>query len=231
MAESAKTSRINTAGFRAVKEFLEYSDHLDAVAEAATSEVPCTGIMAFAERVAKKSNVGVRPTRNILHFLANMRILAEAYDQPPLELLDEFNQAINNRETKVLGEDDIKKWNAILPNLKGRMEAISDDSPLLISSKAEKLAYERANVVNSTRIITDIRPVFDSGGTRILEMVITHSLMVYCNDDSEYEFALDASDVSRLREQCDRARVKAGTLLNAMEGMRWRTTEFPETGT
>lgn len=105
-----------------------------------------------------------------------------------------------------------QQWEAAVPAVVAALDAISDDHPLLISAKATLLAYSQQNLLMSARVITDVRPVFNAAADKIVETVITHTLLVSYRADNRprlMTFALDQEDVEKLGKQCERAELKA----------------------
>jgi len=126
---------------------------------------------------------------------------------------------------------------AVSPDLKQKLESVKDkivdalksydpDNAVSISFKAQKLTYLREKLFHEAEIITEARPVFDSSGERILEMVITHSLVVtYWTRGAGFEtihLAIDAADVVSIRQSTDRAIIKANSLKSEL-GAKWKT--------
>ena len=81
--------------------------------------------------------------------------------------------------------------------------------------KATELALDRQNILKSTRIITDIRPVFGLKKDDEMESVtVVHNIRIeYANRDSLFEtnrvyFALDSKDLKKLGEDIKRAEKK-----------------------
>src|SRR5208283_1907830 len=111
-------------------------------------------------------------------------------------------------------------------DLKRLLNLYNAGHPVAISAKAEKLSYLHENVYQDGEIRTDVRPGFDAPGRNVLEMEIFHSLVL-----SHYSvglgaqrthLAMDAVDVQRLRDACDRAITKAAALKGALgEGKPW----------
>ncbi len=96
----------------------------------------------------------------------------------------------------------------------------------LLSSKilrraatAIDLTYEYTNLFRRARVLTDIRPIFSESGEEIDGAVISHTLhLVYDSLDGDHELsvALDFLDIKKLKEQCDRAIIKAETSQKVM---------------
>lgn len=79
-------------------------------------------------------------------------------------------------------------------------------------SKATELAYEYTNLMQFSRIMTDVRPVFNHDASKIVSAVVSFTLRLYYEnrrDESSISLALDEADVIRLRAECDRALNKA----------------------
>ena len=118
-------------------------------------------------------------------------------------------------------------------NIKKLLELYSKDHPVAISIKAEKLSYLHENLYQDAEIITDARPIFDADGTNVVEFIIMHSLVLnhysYGSGAKRVHFAMDAADVLRLREACDRAVTKAVGLKKAL-GETWAVRILNERG-
>lgn len=83
------------------------------------------------------------------------------------------------------------------------------------ATRAIELAYDFANLLQSTRILTDIRPLFSKDATAIEGTVIAHTLRVRYdsgNQENELSLALDEKDLRRLMEQCKRSLEKSKTV-------------------
>ena len=92
-----------------------------------------------------------------------------------------------------------------------------------IVAKALDLHYDYANLFQSARVVTDIRPLFDDDGTKIKAAVVSFTLRLYFDNregDHSLSLALDEADVQELMKQCERALVKAKTAKSLMERNR-----------
>jgi hypothetical protein len=88
-----------------------------------------------------------------------------------------------------------------------------------VLTKCLELSYDFSNLLSSSRLITDIRPVFDSAASRIEAGVVTFTLRLNFTEggaDKTLNFALDEKDVRELQSQCDRALKKASLLVDAL---------------
>jgi hypothetical protein len=90
-----------------------------------------------------------------------------------------------------------------------------------LSAKALDLSYEHSELLQRARILTDIRPVFNSDANEIRGTVITHSLMLRYDDiegNHVITLSLDEKDIYALMRQCERALSKSKTAKDYLEG-------------
>jgi hypothetical protein len=126
------------------------------------------------------------------------------------------------RDLRLVGEgawtgEQLEKWRQLDPLL----EDLFGIEQLDTASKAVDLAYEYANLFQSARVVTDIRPVFDESASEIAAAVISQTLRLYfSSEEGEHSLsvALDQQDLERLRDSCDRAIKKARTAQKLVGG-------------
>lgn len=83
-----------------------------------------------------------------------------------------------------------------------------------LATKAIELSYDYANLLQSTKVLTDIRPLYSDSADAINGAVVSFTLRLqYTNADGEYDLsiALDDSDIRNLLDQCRRTITKAST--------------------
>ena len=106
-------------------------------------------------------------------------------------------------------------WNELLPIVINLIEL-----PVIRRvAKAVRLSYEHPCLLQSGKIITDIRPIFNSDYTAIEASVVSHSLSIkYDGADGEKSLSLsmDERDVKSLLSQCEKALIKADTAAKTM---------------
>ena len=99
-------------------------------------------------------------------------------------------------------------------NVEEIVKELVRDQSVRLASTAIELAYDYANLLRQTKILTDIRPLFNETADEIEAAVISYTLRLrYDSADGEHELsiALDESDVKTLAVQCARALSKAAT--------------------
>lgn len=100
--------------------------------------------------------------------------------------------------------------------LKDRLLKIFDGRKgLEITMKGMGVLVEQDHIFIDPRIVTDVRPIFNTKGDSVDAAVIVHNLRIHYAVNSEHKdfyVALDTGDVQLLREALDRADQKAKCL-------------------
>lgn len=109
----------------------------------------------------------------------------------------------------------------LIPKLQNRLSRLLAASDLVALGKAIDVATEHDRVLHGSRVLSDIRPVFDSDvSTDPVGAVITHTLRVDYFQDGETKtisFALDDYDLAQLRDVVSRAEEKQKTMSRLLE--------------
>jgi len=94
------------------------------------------------------------------------------------------------------------------------VKALVQDQSVRLAATAIELAYDYANLLRRTKILTDIRPLFNKAGSEIEGAVVSYTLRLWydsADGGHELSIALDESDIETLATQCNRALKKAAT--------------------
>lgn len=94
------------------------------------------------------------------------------------------------------------------------LNELSCVSAIVKTAKAIELSYDSDNLLQRTRILTDVRPLYSDDAQSIDGAVVAHTLRLRYDSagvDHELSLALDSSDLQRLIEDCQRALVKEQT--------------------
>ena len=156
-----------------------------------------------------------------------------------LDNLHEFRQqskstpevvgAISKRLNASRAETLISKADKIIHLI----DIYNHDHPFMIISKSERLSYLHENLYQDAEIITNITPIFSEEAQKLIRLVVTHSLVVSIyrrgSRAERLHLAMDAADVIRLRDLCDRAITKANTLKESLVGETWEVQVLNET--
>jgi hypothetical protein len=88
-------------------------------------------------------------------------------------------------------------------------------APLGLTAKAWDLLTDAQHLYYTSKILTDIRPVFNEDGTATEAAVMIHHLMIHYRDSNDHKnffVTLDSRDLKHLRGVLDRAERKIATL-------------------
>lgn len=107
-------------------------------------------------------------------------------------------------------------------DFQNRLAALLDIELLETAVRAAVLSSENQHSMMDTRVITDVRPVFDTQNPESAPTgaVILHTLKINYQGDSgpkDFFVTLDASDVRRLSDQLERATSKAKSLKSLLK--------------
>jgi hypothetical protein len=110
---------------------------------------------------------------------------------------------------------DVGEWDSVLASLEG----LVGDNSVRLAATAIALSYDYANLLRWTRVLTDVRPIFNEAGDGIQGAVVSFTMRLrYSNAGGEHDMsiALDEKDIETLRRQCERAMMKAKTARSVM---------------
>ena len=199
------------------------SERLDAVADC----VARCGVSADNPTVigclVQEGGFSEAGARHLLHGLLNLHYLRQDMEISGDQILQVVTRTLEKDATEEWRRANLDAWRASQPKL---VEALSERNPVGMLGKARRLQYAHEHLLRSTRVLTDLRPVFDDDADEILGGIVTHSLIVEYTEAKtrrRIHFALDTEDVLRLKLQCERAESKAATteaVLKSMWGHR-----------
>lgn len=100
------------------------------------------------------------------------------------------------------------------------IEELLETNSVRFAATAIELAYDYANLLRWTKVLTDIRPLFNDAADVVEGAVVSYTLRLrYDSADGEHDLsiALDTADIEKLADQCKRAIRKANTAKSLME--------------
>jgi len=130
------------------------------------------------------------------------------------ELLDGIHSVADIQDLED-SEGLSQRWGSIAENL-SELLCIPSLLPVV---KGMMLSYDYANLMQTSNVLADIRPIYNDEGSEILGSVISFTLRVKYDSregDKSLSIAMDKKDVIRLREACDKALLKASTSKKVM---------------
>ncbi|NQT36685.1 MAG: hypothetical protein HQ581_04300 [Planctomycetes bacterium] len=211
-------------------DLIKNCDHVSNIVSAMDGVLPASSIRAFVSRLTQKVEADFAIVLDVVHTLVNIRRMQRERDVDPRRMIEILTASLERYAPDEWKKEYMELWQATADATTEAILSIGDDHALFVSGKAETLAYSHQNVLTSQRIITDIRPVFDTAGEKIKETLILHTLLVEYYDSisspKRISFTLDSADVAALRKNCQRAEGKAVATEQALESLN--PVQLPE---
>lgn len=134
-----------------------------------------------------------------------------------IALLDDDGSMVEELARDVASSQDVELDEAVRDAFAATMVRLLRLRPLVVAARAHDLMAENERVFHDARVFTDIRPVFGPDareGPRAALLVSTLKIDWHPTDGSTESafYALDRSDLQRLRDVVDRALDKAASL-------------------
>ncbi len=225
---AAGTLRI-TSDDEVLQDLLYLAQHADLLPQIAkwAAEVPIgSSFSAISKHVSENLHRPEVDVDRILSTFQNiLRVQARMRSDPAQvidSLLEQCEPYATSHEQPQSAESLKRFRESILPAL----SSIGPGHPLEVARKAERLFFAHQNTFNDARVITDLRAVFDQAGEKILEALVTHTLIVDYYESGfprRIEIGVDATDLENLRTACERAQRKAIALREEMKDKAWPT--------
>ncbi|RIK82563.1 MAG: hypothetical protein DCC68_06010 [Planctomycetota bacterium] len=167
------------------------------------------------EWVSDKTGLADQEVTPVIRSLMNFHHIATSMKVGPTSFFDLVTEAIDRKNLEEWRTECREKWLAAKPAVSAAIEELTLDHPLTLLNKVSELTYAHQRVLNSSRIITDVRPVFRTDATSVVKSIVIHKLLIDHSSGgskSRTEYALDAADVAELKRQCIRAEEKAAAI-------------------
>ena len=208
---------------------LDNADRLESVV--ATQGLSAASVPRLTEKIAKALSLDESKAGSILRALRNAKQFQQNNGLTPQQTVEKITTLLQNIAPDAWKSQHLDSWKARSAQVAASLQALNDDHPLFIATKAQELAYTHENILVSSRIITDIRPVFDSSAEQIRELVVTNTLFIRYSDANQEpciaSFALDSEDVANLLHECQRAATKTKTIKESLNA--FNPIVLPET--
>lgn len=227
----AVSSYLTDAALADLAHLAQHEQHLKQIATCASKLQPALGLPEAAGLIAQEMGLAVNDVNRILWTIWNLYQLETSLQTEAADLIDTLSKALETHAATRWKQGEWQSWSEGAPAVIEVLEGLHPEHPLVVSTKAQRLAYAHQNVFLDARIITDVRPVFDADGSKVLESFVIHTLLLEFFDGSgtrRAEFALDAAGAAHLRRLCERAEGKATVLKNALANVGWPNAVFGE---
>src|SRR5271157_4747493 len=170
-------------------------------------------IIETFQKITNPSNTSPKCRVIILELLHLGIFYCDLKEKKILNDLDEFieafrislNNEIQRREKEEIEdiEEKLEKLGVFVHNV------LESNKDIYFFNRAMNLLREREKLCLNTRILTDLRPIFEENITNIKNGLILHSLRIeFRNEENRKEiiiFALDHDDLTVLKDNIDRA--------------------------
>jgi hypothetical protein len=196
---------------------VEHADKLPALTALAAS--PGIKPNQLAKAFAAKAGLSFPDARKILTQIMGFTQLRLNTGATAANIFDGLTESLKEHP-EYYKSLPLEKWEAARPAIE---TAIAPGNPIGIVQKSNKLQFEHQNLLHSIKILTDVRPVFDEAARSLDHMVIGFVLELEFDgrmDDLEKLFvALDATDIAKLKSECERAETKVQTLKESLKSV------------
>ena len=169
-------------------------------------------------------------TEAIAQQLFGIGLVCRRRKRSPAVVLDALTRGLQRADWDA---SELEKWESVKPAL----ESLLALPALRVLVKAVDMSYDYSNLLDSARVMVDIRPVLDVNRERLEAAIVSHVLRIqYVNDEGSHSLSvlLDDSDVDSLREACEEASGKSHVIRTFMEAAGVRTIgpggEYDERG-
>lgn len=218
---------LGDSALRDLSELAKYSDRIIEINKCALAAGPAASPSAAGKLIAAKTSIPESSVARIVNALSNLRYVQEHLEISAKEVFEHITSAIEYHAPEQWKAEFKDSWDKQKEPIVQMLEKLDPDHPLSISRKAEQLTYTQPNLLLESRIITDIRPIFNDAGNAILESIVTHSLVVKYSDGEstkKIHLSMDAEDIATMKRLCERAEKKAITMKKSLKELPWPTT-------
>lgn len=181
---------------------------LERLAEELCKEPPSLDPDTLAESVARRVDADCETVRSAVLLLWRLKMVQRRLDVSGEEFVASLGLGLQELPAKDWTEKDQECWTSVADVV---VRSLSSDNAITAGAKAGELLLDQHLVFCSSRVITDMRPVFDDSAQAIMGFLPFHTLVLRCHEGAEgrdLHVAMDLKDVGILREQLERAEQK-----------------------
>jgi len=181
---------------------------LKRIEEALKKESPTVDLKLLTASVVKSTSIDSKLVNSIITILWQFAIIKKKIDLTATDFVNSLITSLNETKSDYWDKKDTE-------NLKKKVDHIinilDSKNSIAYSAKSAELVLDQQFLFCESRMITDIRPVFDQEAKDIECLIPFHILSISYHDDSGYHqirFAMDINDILQLRKQLDGAEQK-----------------------
>ncbi len=183
---------------------------IDSLVQALAITKPTLTVEKLIAEIEKNSSLPANEVQAYIRAFLGMAIFVQTLAKTELEFASALTESLSK------DNPDLKPADQSWASFAAQLAQILAAPAIRISSHALDVLTESEHVFQSVRIISDIRPIFDSelSATPPAALIIHHLNIAFKELDSvrQISIALDSSDLESLRSVLDRALIKEETL-------------------
>lgn len=203
------------------------ADRLSDAQKALNQLVPTAGPEDIRTTIASALAIDPRRADFIVRGLDSLRTLEVATKLPAADLFDAVTESIESIASDDWKDRHLATWKTARDNIISAISRRSNDDVLSVQGKIHELTYLHENVLLNSRLLTELRPIYNSAGDSIVNTVLTTTLLVRYRGHGlrqEMQFEMDLNDISSLRAECERAERKIATAKRMFQQASWNLT-------
>jgi len=226
------TLRLPQTAYKGLGLLAESAEKLDTLQASFSSMVSSTNLSSVYPILSEKTGLPESQVALLLETLLSLSSLKSKVRTSADHLVELIAETADNSGGRNWKDDYSEKWKHAKTVIARAIDAIQNDEFFVGLSKSRQLTFAHQNILTESNIITELRPVFNTAGDKVLQMVLTHYLLIEYTDgirSNRIQLALDAADIEDLKDRCERAEKKTATLKQALENQPWQMTIPRET--
>ncbi|WP_166482199.1 hypothetical protein, partial [Scytonema sp. UIC 10036] len=188
------------------------NSNFDAILDFLKEVLPFSSVTKIVSELSSKvNNVTLNDLQEIITAIFSLYSLRDRENVSKEEIVEGIvNAALFSDEIPEFSGEEISQFQKRLTSL------LEIEGSISITNKAETLLQEYERVYSNSRVITDVRPVFNGEPEKgVLGVLITHTLKIEYKDingTKEIYISLDSEDLKNLSKQLSKAEEKSEAL-------------------
>jgi hypothetical protein len=211
-------------GYGELEQIAKHASRLGDVLKVTATHAAHVPMSVVTRSVEEKTGLDSAAASALISGLSNLRVLMDQVDVTPEQLLEAVTASVELDAPASWAGEQLEAWQNATDTVAAALRSMHQDHPLLVRQKARELTFAHQNIFKKSRIITDLRPVFNAAGDEITTTVLTHVLSIEFFDGRRtrhIQFAMDEGDVVALQKATDRALTKTAAVRKKYRGESW----------
>ena len=171
-------------------------------------EKPTLGPEALSSSLAQRTGLEISVVGPLVSLLFRLALVQRSLELTASAFLEALTTTLTDMGDDKWSAADSQRWAERREQIE---RVLASQGALAAGAKAAELLLEQQLLFVTSRVVTDVRPVFDEGAERLLGFATFHNLAIGCYEDGKHRtirIAMDSDDIARLRDQLGRAQRK-----------------------